>query len=188
VSQAAESASRLGAMARRVVMIVLALVVLALPQMPAHATVTASTDYSVTPCDSSAYVYDGAANSAHLHTGEEVFVVASSVTDKALAAPTCTELPCVVSGFSVAADSALPAAGRVPQTVSQAAEWLGPEARVITNNAGDRIFLSQDGLRRIRVDINRPYSHSSPHVHVEELINGQWAKSGPIYPSDVQAR
>ncbi len=86
-----------------------------------------------------------------------------------------------------AAEAGTAATGRVSQTVSQAADWLGPEARSITNGAGDRIFLSRDGLRRIRVDINRPYPHSSPHAHVEELVDGSWVKSGPIYPSDVPA-
>lgn len=67
------------------------------------------------------------------------------------------------------------------------ADWLGPEARSITNGAGDKIFLSRDGLSRIRVDINRPYPHLSPHAQVEELVVGSWVKSGPIYPSDVPA-
>ena len=75
-----------------------------------------------------------------------------------------------------------------PLTVSavdMAEDWLGPNARMITNQAGDKIFLSADGTRRLRFDINRPYPHSSPHAHVEELVNGVWVKSGPIYPTDV---
>jgi RHS repeat-associated protein len=79
------------------------------------------------------------------------------------------------------------AVDRVGSAVSRASEWLGPDARAITNGAGDKIFLSKDGLRRIRTDINRPYPHQSPHAHVEELVNGSWVKSGPIYPTDVPA-
>jgi hypothetical protein len=63
--------------------------------------------------------------------------------------------------------------------------FLGPEARVITNSAGDKVFMSKDGLRRVRFDINRPAPHKSPHAHIENLVNGKWQKSGPIYPRDV---
>jgi hypothetical protein len=63
--------------------------------------------------------------------------------------------------------------------------WLGNDVRVVTNPAGDTIFLSKDGLRRVRFDIKRPSPHNSPHTHVEEFVNGKWRKSGPIYPTDV---
>lgn len=64
-------------------------------------------------------------------------------------------------------------------------EWLGPGTRGITNPAGDRMFLSGDGLRKLRFDFIRPYPHKNPHMHVEECIGGKWIKSGPIYPTDV---
>ena len=59
---------------------------------------------------------------------------------------------------------------------------------VITNEAGDVIFLSNDGLRRVRFDFNRPYPHLNPHCHVEMKIDGKWIKSGPIYPKDVEPK
>ena len=95
--------------------------------------------------------------------------------------------PRIVVATGVAAETAGTATGCVSQTASQASEWLGPEARSITNGAGDKIFLSRNGPRRIRVDIKQHYPHSSPHAHVEQLIDGSWVKSGPIYPSDVPA-
>jgi hypothetical protein len=64
-------------------------------------------------------------------------------------------------------------------------DWLGPNTRVITNPAGDKIFLSEDGLRRVRADFNNPAPHLNPHVHVEEFIGDRWVKSGPLYPTDV---
>lgn len=64
-------------------------------------------------------------------------------------------------------------------------DWLGNDARLITNNNGDIVIVSSDGLRRVRFDINNTAPHSSPHGHVEELINGAWQKSGPLYPTDV---
>jgi hypothetical protein len=64
-------------------------------------------------------------------------------------------------------------------------KFLGKDARVITNQAGDRVFLSKDGLRRVRLDINNPSPHANPHMHVEVNVNGKWVKSGPLYPSDV---
>ena len=67
--------------------------------------------------------------------------------------------------------------------------WLGNDARVITNNSGDKIFLSNDGLRRVRFDINRTHPHNNPHGHFEHKIGNIWAPVDPdnpqIYPLDV---
>lgn len=46
-------------------------------------------------------------------------------------------------------------------------------------------MLSKDGTRKVRVDINKPFPHKNPHTHVEEMVNGVWQKSGPIYPKGV---
>ena len=74
---------------------------------------------------------------------------------------------------------------QVKQVGDQVKQFLGKDARVITNEAGDTIFLSKDGLRRVRFDINRPDPHLNPHSHVEMKVDGKWIKSGPIYPKDV---
>ena len=74
---------------------------------------------------------------------------------------------------------------RVVNLSREMREWLGEGARVITNRSGDKIFISQDGLRRIRFDLINPFPHTNPHAHVEQLINGVWRKSGPIFPIDV---
>lgn len=91
-------------------------------------------------------------------------------------------------GSAVAAEGAGEASTSVGRTVADAREWLGPGGRAITNDAGDKIFLSENGLRRIRVDINRPYPHEFGHAHLEEFIDGKWVRSGPIYPYDVPGR
>ena len=77
------------------------------------------------------------------------------------------------------------AAKNVGGVADSVATWLGRGGRVIKNDAGDSIFLSENGLRRVRFDINRPFPHRSPHGHVEEFVNGKWNKSGPVYPKDV---
>jgi tetratricopeptide (TPR) repeat protein len=65
-------------------------------------------------------------------------------------------------------------------------EWLGEGTKLIRNEAGDSIFLSKDGLRRVRFDFNRPYPHNNPHAHIEYKIGGGWEDSaGQIYPIDV---
>jgi len=46
-------------------------------------------------------------------------------------------------------------------------------------------IISKGGIKRIGFDINNPSPHNNPHGHIEELINGKWVKSGPIYPKDV---
>lgn len=80
-------------------------------------------------------------------------------------------------------------AGKVPNKVTDLAkdmkDWLGKDARVITNKNRDKVFMSGDGTKRIRFDINNTSPHNNPHGHVEELVNGKWVKSGPIYPIDV---
>ncbi|TVL96339.1 MAG: hypothetical protein CV087_23810, partial [Candidatus Brocadia sp. WS118] len=62
--------------------------------------------------------------------------------------------------------------------------FLGKDAKVITNKSGDKIFLSKDGTKRIRFDINNTSPHNAPHGHAEMFKNGQWKKSGPIYPKE----
>ena len=64
-------------------------------------------------------------------------------------------------------------------------QFLGNESRMITNKAGDRIFISKGGLHRVRFDFNNPAPHTSPHAHVEVNVGGRWVKSGPLYPKDV---
>lgn len=48
-----------------------------------------------------------------------------------------------------------------------------------------KYFISADGKRRVRFDINNTYPHNNVHGHIEEFVNGSWQKSGPIYPWDV---
>ncbi|MBI4701017.1 MAG: hypothetical protein HY744_07640 [Deltaproteobacteria bacterium] len=88
-------------------------------------------------------------------------------------------------GAIVAAAKAKVCGTGVNQVTDAVRQWLGPNYRVITNKAGDKIFLSQDGLRKVRFDMLRTGAHLSPHAHVEELINGAWVNSGQIYPTDV---
>ena len=68
---------------------------------------------------------------------------------------------------------------------NRVSNWLGDGTRLIKNKAGDPIFLSQDNLRRVRFDFNRTDPHNNLHCHVESYINGEWFRSGPIYPTDV---
>jgi len=67
--------------------------------------------------------------------------------------------------------------------------WLGRGVRKITNSSGDRIFMSQDGLRKIRFDIKNPSPHISPHAHFEVFVDGGWIPVDPaspqVYPRDV---
>lgn len=97
----------------------------------------------------------------------------------------------VAKGIAKAASA--PHGGSAPGRVSPGVKavgdditkLLGKDARVITNQAADNIFLSNDGLIRVRFDINNPSPHANPHVHVEVNVNGKWEKSGPLYPRDV---
>jgi RHS repeat-associated protein len=80
------------------------------------------------------------------------------------------------------------AGSHVAEAGKKIESWLGPGAKAIKNDAGDLVMVSRDGTRRVRFDVNRPYPHESPHGHVEELVDGRWQKSGPVFPNDVPKR
>jgi hypothetical protein len=72
------------------------------------------------------------------------------------------------------------------QLEKQLSEWLGEGSKLVRNNAGDPVFLSKDGLRRVRFDFNKPKPHENPHAHVEFNIgDDRWEGYGQIYPKDV---
>lgn len=73
----------------------------------------------------------------------------------------------------------------VEETISDAKEWLGDDATVITNESGDKVFISKEGTRKVRFDLKNPKPHENPHVHVEYLKGNRWRKSGPLWPKDV---
>jgi hypothetical protein len=62
---------------------------------------------------------------------------------------------------------------RVQNAAIQAKEWLGDDYTIITNSSGGEVFISNDGLRRMRFDIKNP-CEDNPHIHLEEYINGKW--------------
>jgi hypothetical protein len=94
----------------------------------------------------------------------------------------------VVSSLAPGAIASRGAAVSRTTIVNGIDDFLGPGSRAFRNDAGDLIMLSADEAKRIRFDINRPYPHQSPHAHVDQLIDGQWQKSGQIYPTDVPPR
>jgi len=57
---------------------------------------------------------------------------------------------------------------RVVETGDDIKKWLGPNSRVITNEAGDKIFQSANGMREVRFDFNKFTPHDKPHIHVIE--------------------
>ena len=62
---------------------------------------------------------------------------------------------------------------------------MGKDSKAITNENGDKVFLSKDGTRKIRFDLKNPKPHENPHAHIEYLKGKRWRKSGPIWPKDV---
>ena len=73
----------------------------------------------------------------------------------------------------------------VPSVAKQVKSWLGKDYKIITNKAGDNIFMSKDGLRKMRFDIKNPHG-DAPHIHLEIFKNGKWTDAIPsthrIYP------
>ncbi len=78
--------------------------------------------------------------------------------------------------------------GVVGKVGESAKQWLGKDYRVISNKADDIVFMSKDGLRKMRFDINATQG-DLPHVHLEILKNGRWRDAIPgthrIYPKQV---
>ncbi|HBS52347.1 MAG TPA: hypothetical protein DEA62_05170 [Coxiellaceae bacterium] len=74
--------------------------------------------------------------------------------------------------------------GSVSKVVQWTENFLGKEARVITNKAGDKIFINAENTKRISFDIKNPYPHENPHVHVKEFVDGKW-RGSRVYPKDV---
>lgn len=74
---------------------------------------------------------------------------------------------------------------KVLNTSKQASEWLGKDFKTITNKAGDNIFMSKDGLRKMRFDIKNSHG-DAPHIHLEIFKNSKWRDAIPgthrIYP------
>lgn len=51
--------------------------------------------------------------------------------------------------------------------------FLGPGYKAITNKSGDNVFMSSDGLRKMRFDLLNP-GGDRPHVHLEIYKNNDW--------------
>ncbi len=72
----------------------------------------------------------------------------------------------------------------VVQLEKQISGWLGEGTQFIRNKAGDPVFLSKDGLRRVRFDFNNPHGDKL-HLHIEHKIGGRWEDASSqhrIYP------
>jgi hypothetical protein len=64
---------------------------------------------------------------------------------------------------------------------------LGDDFKTITNKSGDKVFMSSDGLRKVRFDIMNA-GNDIPHMHLQIFKNNKWrdAISGMhrIYPKN----
>ncbi len=76
-------------------------------------------------------------------------------------------------------------ANLVDDAANEARSWLGNDYEVIKNKAGDDIFISKDGLRKIRFEIKNP-GGDAPHIHLEIFKRGKWRDAIPgthrLYP------
>jgi RHS repeat-associated protein len=73
---------------------------------------------------------------------------------------------------------------KIEEAIQGIEDYIG-DGTIRQNENGDLVIVSSDGTRRVRVDQKNPHPHENPHGHVEEKIDGEWVKSGPIYPKDV---
>ncbi|MGA8163909.1 MAG: hypothetical protein WB791_02660, partial [Waddliaceae bacterium] len=84
------------------------------------------------------------------------------------------------------AKTALKYSDKVASLEKEISDWLGKNTRCILNDAKDPIFLSKDGLRRVRFDFNN--SHGLPkHMHIEHKPFKKWrdlTSEHWIFPND----
>jgi tetratricopeptide (TPR) repeat protein len=74
----------------------------------------------------------------------------------------------------------------VVQLEKNISDWLGEGTKLIRNKAGDPVFLSKDGLKRVRFDFNNPHGDKL-HLHIEQKLEGRWQDATSqhrIYPID----
>ncbi|MCG8340623.1 MAG: hypothetical protein MI674_05140 [Cytophagales bacterium] len=65
------------------------------------------------------------------------------------------------------------ASAGVKAAYKSAKEWLGPNCKIFTKESGDIVLMSQDGLRKLRLDVIYPHG-DAPHIHLEIFKNGKW--------------
>jgi RHS repeat-associated protein len=61
-------------------------------------------------------------------------------------------------------------------------DWIGENPNRFQSNQSVG-WNSADGLRTVRFDIFEPFHHGAEHMHVEELVDGVWQKSGALFPN-----
>jgi len=121
------------------------------------------------------------------HGLSEALNTAYRVADGALAAGELTvAVVSVVVDGAAALEAAEGLTGRnvIQNLGNEIKQWLGNDLRMIVNDAGDKIFVSKDGLRRVQFHFNNTAPHTSPHVHIDVKVGGTW-KKGRFYPNDV---
>jgi hypothetical protein len=79
----------------------------------------------------------------------------------------------IMEGETLLFEASANGGSTVEQVGKLAKSWLGEDATNITNKAGDEIFVSKDGLRKMRFDIKNSQG-DLPHVHLEKFVNGKW--------------
>jgi len=67
------------------------------------------------------------------------------------------------------------------QLANKLCDWIGDSPAPFKSDQSIG-WNSADGLRTVRFDIFEPFHHGAEHMHVEELVDGVWQKSGPIFP------
>lgn len=96
----------------------------------------------------------------------------------------CEVLAKEVDDALAAADDVVTAADSIDDAAGLIKKWLGDDFVMIRKRSGDLHFLNKEKTRRVAFDINQPNPHDNPHFHVDELINGEWQRSGPVYPRE----
>ncbi len=90
----------------------------------------------------------------------------------------------VVAGLSAGVAGYSPKLRSISKNVDNAANsaknWLGKDYKAITNKAGDNIFISKDGMRKMRFDIKNSHG-DKPHIHLEQKINEKWKGATNIH-------
>lgn len=70
------------------------------------------------------------------------------------------------------------ASPQVREAYNSVKDWLGERCKMIRNNDEVMVLMSEDGLRKFRVDLDYTTIDGSKffpmHTHLQELKNGKW--------------
>ena len=118
-------------------------------------------------------VYMQAFNTGYEDLSRDAIGLMGSIVGAVLTVESAVVVYAAIEGAMAAGSAAGAASGAVDDAVNAARQWLGKDYKKIVNDAGDMIYMSKDGAKKIRFDMRNTHG-DLPHVHLEVLKGNKW--------------